>query len=194
MSIVSKVKKFVEDECKKPTSKYGYEPFSFHFVPMVQYAMKLADGTKADKEIIEIAGWLHDIGSIMDGRGEHHISGAKIATNLLKELDYPDAKIKQVADCIRNHRGSVGNKQVSLEEKIIAEADAMSAFDNISGLFKAALVYEHMTQGEAKESVRAKLQNKFGQLEDKKSKEIIRPKYEAAMLLLNADVASKDRS
>jgi hypothetical protein len=36
------IKDYVESECKKPTSKYGYEPFPAHFVPMVKYAQILA--------------------------------------------------------------------------------------------------------------------------------------------------------
>jgi len=30
MEIVVSIKKFVEKECKKPSSKYGYEPFIYH--------------------------------------------------------------------------------------------------------------------------------------------------------------------
>ncbi len=60
----------------------------------------------------------------------------------------------------------------------------MSAFDNLSGIFKAAFVYENLTQDEAKKSVKMKLKNKWKQLHFEKSKQIVRPKYEAAMLLL----------
>lgn len=73
---------------------------------------------------------------------------------------------------------------MSIEEKIIAEADVMANFDNISGIFKAAFVYENLNQKEAKESAKKKLQNKWNQLEFEESKILIRPKYEAAMLLL----------
>ena len=55
MSIVDKIKQFVETECKKPTSKYGYEPFSAHFVPMVSYAKQLSKELGGDEEIILIA-------------------------------------------------------------------------------------------------------------------------------------------
>ena len=184
MEIVEEIRKFVEEECKKPTSKYGYEPFEFHFVPMVAYAEALADDLGADKEIVSIAGWLHDIGSIVESREDHHISGARIAEEKLQDLGYPAEKIELVKKCILNHRGSMSNKRESLEEKIIVEADVMSNFDNLAGIFKAALVYEYMTQQEAKVAVRKKLQNKYNQLSFDKSKELIKPKYEAAMLLL----------
>jgi len=184
MDIIKEVKKFVENECKKPGSKYGYEPFSFHFIPMVNYAEKLADELGGDKEVISLAAWLHDIGSIIHGREDHHITGAKIAGEKLKELQYPTEKIKLVKKCILNHRGSGQKERNSIEEQIIAEADAMSNFDNISGVFKAAFVYENKNQGEARDSVRQKLERKWKQLHFDNSKKIIKPKFEAAMLLL----------
>ena len=184
MSIVQKIKKFVEAECKKPGSKYGYEPFVFHFAPVAEYAGKLADELGGDKEVVLIAAWLHDIGSIMHGREDHHITGAKIAEKKLRELKYPQEKIALVKKCILNHRGSTRSKRQSLEEQILAEADTLSNFNNISGIFKAAFIYEKKDQGEAVESVGKKLENKWKQLRFKKSKQLIRPKYEAAMLLL----------
>lgn len=182
--MIEQIRKFVEDECKKPTSKYGYEPFTDHFIPMVEYASVLADEFKADKEIVMISAWLHDVGSIIYGREDHHVTSAKEAEKLLKMMNYPAERIEHIKKCILNHRGSVKNECVSSEEKIISDADAMSAFENITGIFKAAFVYENLDQAEAKESARNKLQNKWEQLYFKKSKELIRPRYEAAMLLL----------
>ncbi len=179
------IKDYVESECKKPTSKYGYEPFPAHFVPMVKYAQILAQQLWGDTEIITIAGRLHDIGSIIYGRENHHITGAEIAETKLKELKYPQEKIELIKKCILNHRGSIQNERWSIEEQIIAEADVISNFDNVSWIFKAALVYEHLGQEEAKESVRKKLENKWNQLHFENSKEIIKPKYDAAMLLFS---------
>lgn len=185
MDIVEEVKNWVESECKKPTSKYGYEPFIFHFGPVVKYANELAEELGADKEIVTVAGWLHDIGSIIDGRENHHITGAKIAEQKLKEFNYPAEKIELVKKCILNHRGSLNNNRESIEEIVVAEADVLSNFDNIGGLFKAAYEYEGLTQGEAHASVLKKLENKYNQLHLDKSKELIGPRFEAAKLLLS---------
>lgn len=185
MNIVEKVKSYVESECRKPSSKYGFDPFEFHFIPMVAHAENLAKLLGADREIVLLAAWLHDIGSIIEGRKDHHISGARIAEAKLLELNYPPARIELIKKCILHHRGSTKSECQTLEEKIISEADAISNFDNIAGCFKAAFVYEGLTQGEARESVRKKLQNKYNQLYFAESKRIIKPKYEAAMLLLS---------
>jgi uncharacterized protein len=184
MDIVEEVKKFVEEESLKPSSKYGYEPFLYHFIPTVKYALELADELGADREVVEISAWLHDIGSVINGREDHHLTGMQIAEEKLKELDYPLEKIEMVKRCILNHRGSQKNNPTSIEEKIIADADALSNFDNIPGIFKAAFMYENLNQLEAKEAVRKKLENKWNQLNFENSKDIIRPKYEALMVIL----------
>lgn len=182
--IIEKVRRYVEDECKKPTARYGYEPYEFHLIPMRNYAIGLARRLGANVEVVEIAAWLHDIGSIVNGRENHHIIGAEIAEKKLKDLGYSLEKIEKVKLCILNHRGSVNNHRISLEEQIISDADALSNFDNLPGIFKAAFIYEDLTQGEAKVSVREKLQRKWNKLCLEESKIIIKPKYEAAMLLL----------
>lgn len=183
MDIVEKIRNFVEEECKKP-NKNDYEPFLFHFTPVVNYAENLADELRGDKEVILIASWLHDIGSIIYGREDHHITGAQIAEEKLKELKYPVEKIELIKKCILNHRGSQKTERNSIEEQIVAEADTMSAFNNISGIFKAAFIYDNMNQKEAKDSTREKLERKYKQLHFENSKRIIKPKFEAAMLLL----------
>ncbi len=184
-NIVNEVRQFVEEESKKPSAKYGYEPYEFHLVPMHDYAKRLAERLDADVEVVELAAWLHDIGSIINGRKDHHITGAEIAGKKLKELDYSEGKIEKVKHCILNHRGSQENNGNSMEAKIISDADTLSNFDNIPGIFKAAFVYEEITQGEARVSVREKLEKKWNKLYFQKSKELIKPKYEAAMLLLS---------
>ena len=185
MDIIERVIEYVESECKKPESKYGYEPFLYHFPSVVSYAQQLADELGADKELVTIAAWLHDIGSIVYGRENHHVTGAEIAEKKLREFGYPQEKIEVVKKCILNHRGSQGGEGESLEEQIVAEADVMSNFDNVPGIFKAAFMYEGLSQIEAKTSAKEKLERKWKQLKFDSSKKIVKPKYEAAMVLFS---------
>jgi uncharacterized protein len=185
MDIVEEVRKFVEEESNKPTSKYGSEPFTYHFAQVAKYSGQLADKLGADKEVVLISAWLHDIGSIIKGRENHHITGPEIAWEKLEELGYPSEKIELVKKCILSHRGSQDNNRETIEEKIVADADAMSNFDNIPGIFKAAFVYEGLEQGEGGRSVMQKLDNKWNKLHFEDSKDIIKPKYEAIKLLLS---------
>lgn len=182
--IMEEVRKFVEEECKKPTSKYGYKPYLDHFVPMVRYARFLAEKMNADAEIVEIAAWLHDLGSIIYGREEHHITGAEIAEKKLRGLGYPEEKIAQVKHCIISHRGSRNIRRETIESQIIADADAIDIFNDVKNRVKAATDYENKTLEEAKKSVRQKLINSFNKLSSQ-TREIAKPKFEAAILQLN---------
>jgi putative nucleotidyltransferase with HDIG domain len=185
MSIVDQIQKFVETESRSPSSKYGYGPYKYHFAVVVEYAQELAKELGADEEIVTLAAWLHDIGSIVYGRKDHHITSAKIAKNELKKLGYPADKIEHIKKCILNHRGSQKNNHQSLESQIIAEADALSNFNNISGIFMATYVYEGcQDQGKAAQIVMQKIENKWNQLHFAKSKKLARSKYEAIKLLL----------
>lgn len=181
--IIQDIKNFVFEECKKPTSKYGYEPFEGHFVPVVKYSKILGEKLNADLEVLEIAAWLHDIGSIIYGRENHHITSCEIAEKKLIEFNYPSKKIEQVKHCIFSHRGSQEIIRETIEAQIIADADSMAHFDNIVGPLKAALVYEGLDQFEASNSVKNKLIRSYNKLSPE-AKLIIQPKYEAVILLL----------
>ncbi len=182
--VIEKARKFVEDECKKPGCHYGYEAFLCHFVPMHAHARNLAAAwPEADMEVVELSAWLHDVGSVMRGRKDHHITGAEIAEQKLKEWGYPEEKIAKIKQCILSHRGSQSMARESSEAQIIADADAISAFDNVSGLFKAAIFDEGLGQMEAKKSVKEKLVNSWVKLSPA-AKKFIEHKYLAAMIML----------
>lgn len=183
--IIEEIKKFVEEECKKPTANYGMVLYNYHFIPTVNYSKRLAEKLNADMELVEIAAWLHDIGSIKFGRENHHITGAEIVEKKLRELNFPEEKIELVKECIINHMGSREglNKRAFVEAKIIAEADALSAFDDIAKLFWASFVEEKKDIESARSSVLEKMKNKYKQLSPE-AREIIKPKYDAITLLL----------
>jgi len=137
-----------------------------------------------EKNIVELTVWLHDISSIIYGRKNHHLTGADIVESKLWELDYPSGKIETVKECILCHRGSIEGARISVEAKIFSDADAIANFNNISGIFLAAFIYEHLSQEEAKKPVRERLQRKWNKLKLEQSREMVKPKYEAVMLLL----------
>ena len=182
--IIEKARNFVDEEAKKTYNIWGHDFFALHIVEMHDYAKILAEKLRADVEVVELAAWLHDIGAITYGRKDHHITGAKIAEEKLREFGYPEDKIALVKKCVLNHRGSQTSRKESVEEKIIADADAISAFEHIQGLFFAAYVSERRGQRDARDSVRNKLRNSWNKLSFPESRELVKEKYGAAMLLL----------
>lgn len=134
--ILEKVKKFYEDAFEK-TSPKKKSYFGEHIEFVVERSKKLAKERDANEEICEISAWLHDIATLKDMYEEHHIEGAKIAEELLRELNYPKEKIEQVKHCIINHRGSRKGNPETKEAQILIDADALSHFDDVE-LLKVA--------------------------------------------------------
>lgn len=180
--MIEQIRKHVEEQCKKEKNFFGMSAYTHHFISAVKYATRLAEKTGADKEIVEIAAWLHDIGSILGDYENHHVSGANYAEKLLKQLDYPPGKIERIKHCILAHRTSKNIPRETVEAECVANADVMSHFDNISSLFNLALITMNKDIDDAKKFVKEKLEKDWNKLTPE-AKEIIKPKYEAMKIL-----------
>lgn len=163
----------------KPENKFGMGVY-YHIEAVAKNAEILAERYNADKEVVIISAWLHDIASITDYSlyEEHHIHGAKIAQEILQKFDYD--KIELVKKCIINHRGSIINDKLSIEEKIVADADAISHFDSIPSLLYLAYVNKNMDIENGANFVKNKLQRSFNKL-SQESKEFYTQKYNEVM-------------
>ncbi|MFL7791756.1 MAG: HD domain-containing protein [Anaerolineae bacterium] len=103
-------------------------PFNYrweHVQAVVRLAVRLAELTGADREIVETAAWLHDIAK---GRSKDHAKdGAVAARRILVETDFPPGKIDAVADAIAKHRGLWTTEPVEpLEAAVLWDADKLS--------------------------------------------------------------------
>ena len=76
----------IYSRCQKPTNQFGMGCY-YHIIAVVKNAEILAEQYGADKEVVMIAAWLHDIASITDYSlyELHHIHGAEMARRILKE-------------------------------------------------------------------------------------------------------------
>lgn len=170
--------------CKKPTNKFGMGCY-YHIEAVVKNSEILAEKYNADKEIVMIAAWLHDIASITDYTlyEDHHIHGAKMAYELLTNLSYDESRILIVQNCIKNHRGSVYIGKNTVEELCVADADAIAHFDNIPNLLYLAYVERQMSMEEGIRFVKEKLERSFRKL-SQESKEFYGDKYRQVMSIL----------
>ena len=117
-------------------------------------ALKLAKIKKADEEIVKVAALLHDIGRAKgempskSKKSEHHISGAKIAKKYLQKIGYPADKTEKVIACILAHRGNRDDfVPQTIEEKIVANADAMGHLISFLDLYRNFVEDEGMERG-----------------------------------------------
>ncbi|MBE5963060.1 MAG: HD domain-containing protein [Lachnospiraceae bacterium] len=182
--ILSQLQHEIYTRCQRSTNRFGMGCY-YHIEAVVKNAEVLALKYGADKEIVTIAAWLHDIASITDYSlyENHHIYGAQMASDILTELDYDNTKISLVQKCIQNHRGSICNEKNSIEEICVADADAISHFDSIPSLLYLAYSERKMNIEEGIQFVRGKLDRSFNKLSPQ-SKVFYQDKYIQVMNVL----------
>lgn len=184
-SIENKIYEEVKRRCLSANNSYGIGAWDHHIKLVYELAKNNAKSYGADEEVVAIAALLHDIASVTnkDFTEEHHIIGATIAEELLVKEKYPKEKIELIQKCIFNHRGSKLMDKNTPEEICIADADAMAHFYSVPSLLRMVYVEKGLSIDDGAEFVANKLERSFVKLSDK-GKELIKPHYEAAKILL----------
>src|SRR4030042_3505186 len=150
-----------------------------HIVSVEKWGKKIMkDYPKANKEILLLSVWLHDIGHAFLNTDTHHIGSEKEVKRFLAKIKMNPEKIEKVAHCVRAHR----RKDVmpeTIEAKILAAADSASHFTD--GAYMDMLIHGY------KELVSKKMERDYRDvgLFPKLKKEIT-PIYKAWKELLRA--------
>lgn len=131
----------------------------------------------ADMEIVQIGALLHDIALInkVGTKVDHHINGAKIAEEVLTELNYPQEKIVRVVGCVYNHRSS--KNTTTIEELCVADADILAHFDNIPMVFDIMFNVRGMQLAEGRKELEKYIEKDYNDLSDKTKNEF-KERYE----------------
>jgi len=110
-------------------NKFGYDPYGLikHVGEMERWAAFLCRRyPKADREIVMLGVWLHDLGHYpLPSKIDHAIRSEKMAKKFLKDNNYPVKKIKMALHCVRAHRCNDVCPE-TLEARIVACADSAS--------------------------------------------------------------------
>ena len=92
-------------------SALGFTEHSFAHVTIVAekagYILQTLGYDKRLVELVKIAGYLHDIGNLVN-REEHSQSGAIIAFRILDHLDFPPEEVGLIVTAIGNHDEGTG--------------------------------------------------------------------------------------
>jgi uncharacterized protein len=96
-----------------------------HVQAVVTLALRLAELTRADREVVEAAAWLHDVAK---AQGENHPQlGAAFARDFLPRTDFPAAKIESVAQTIADHKRLWLDAPLErLESQVLWDADKLT--------------------------------------------------------------------
>lgn len=97
-----------------------------HVTTVVTLALKLAELTGADAEVVEAAAWLHDVCKFTTGN-RHPQAGAAYARDFLPTTDFPTQKIEAVAEAIADHMGLWRDEPLTvLESQVLWDADKLA--------------------------------------------------------------------
>lgn len=109
-----------------------------HIYRVLGNCIKIAENeTDVDYDILLAAALLHDIGR-NGKKKKHNEIGAEMAEEFLKSIDFPQEKVKPVCDAIRTHNNESYGKQITLEAKILYDADKLDAI-GIMGISRSLI-------------------------------------------------------
>ena len=183
--IIADIYNEVKERCMLPTNAYGIGAWDHHIELVYKIATENACEYDANYDIVAIDALLHDIASVTNKEftEEHHIIGAEIAQELLEKYELTEEQIDLIKKCILNHRGSRLVEKTTPEEVCVADSDAMAHFYSVPSLLRMVYVEKGLSIDEGASFVANKLERSYIKLSNK-GKELIKPHYEAAKVLL----------
>lgn len=126
MDKIIQIKKWAKDECAANGLGWFWD---VHLLEVEKCAKTiLIKLPKADKEIVMLGVWLHDLQRIRKIDGNHCKIGAVEAEKVMQKFGYLPEKIEIVKEIILAHSCENDLAPKTLEGKILATADAMSHF------------------------------------------------------------------
>jgi len=96
-----------------------------HALRVREWGKVLAEELSADATVIELAALLHDIGRSGAVEKTHAESSAGLAVNILRKAGYSEDMVTRVRDAILSHSLEAGHEPITLEAKILYDADKL---------------------------------------------------------------------
>jgi metal-dependent HD superfamily phosphatase/phosphodiesterase len=124
MDIIEKAR----NELLKRVKENGLDPYTLvdHIGEMEKWAEKMLKRyPEADREIVKLSVWLHDIGHYPIDETDHAIKGEKVAREFLEKEGFTGERLEKVLHCVRAHRCKDVMPE-TLEAKLVACIDSAS--------------------------------------------------------------------
>jgi len=117
-TLVKKLKIIVKDRMSAlEGTAHSYQ----HVDRVLKIATFLAKKEGANMELVQTGTLLHDIGWTLGQ--PHNETGAKLASEILKEIGYPQEESEKIVRIILRHCLDFKDKLETLEEKVVWDAD-----------------------------------------------------------------------
>lgn len=106
-----------------------------HTKRVYSLCMHIGEKEAANLEVLKIAAILHDIGREKQDESQgsicHAEYGAAMAAGILKKYQVPEQMVGKIIECIETHRFRGDKKPVSLEAKVLYDADKLDGIGAI---------------------------------------------------------------
>jgi len=120
--------------------KHASHPFAGfdHIERVHNICMQMAKGSDADVDVLRVAAYVHDIAVPVFGPEKHYERAAEVLGDLLDKVGVSPEKQKQVFDIIRTHTRYTKTEPLTLEAKILKDADSIDYLGAI-GIMRAVM-------------------------------------------------------
>lgn len=123
-----------EDKVKKIATSDDPAHDILHFRRVVKSAKQIAISEKANLDVVVPAAWLHDLVNVPKNdsrRSQASKLSAEAALAFLKEINYPEVFLKEIAHAIEAHSFSANIQTRSLESQVVQDADRLDSIGAI---------------------------------------------------------------
>lgn len=135
---LTRVKAFAEACFDGASGSHDWE----HTLRVFRLCEKMGRAENADMDVLRAAAYLHDIGRVFQdasgGEVCHAEKGAQMAGPLVETLPLTDSQKRNIIHCIRSHRFRNHHQPVTVEAKILFDADKLDAIGAV-GVARAFL-------------------------------------------------------
>jgi uncharacterized protein len=170
MNFIDKTKKYALTIYERHDFIHGWD----HILSVRNNALKLQKILGGDKEIIEIAAYLHDC-DYSKGIQKHVELSAVKAKKFLNSINYP--KTKQVIGAILNHATHLRKPNASLEAKILFDADKMETIKPY-GILRVAITQKELSLKEMIGKIKIYCVDIYNRLYFNKTCRLVKKDYE----------------
>jgi uncharacterized protein len=115
-------------DCLRAENRFGAAFLEEHLQVVAGYALRLADRLGADREVVELAAWLHDLAAVRDFSTlpTHAQDGARLASGWLSRQGLPAPRVEAVRRCVASHSAPLAPGAGTVEEVCLSNADVLA--------------------------------------------------------------------
>lgn len=134
---------YVQDYLEKPDNGYPVTDSKFpfrntfeHCIRVYNWAVRINNVEKGNKNIVSIAAIFHDVGKVVANDKTHGHASASICDAYLRSIDYPDYERNQIVHAIEIHHFKEDSSlKLTLEEKILMDADLLDEVGALTAIW-----------------------------------------------------------